>query len=375
MALFGVLIINILSDFRVPLLESIQTPFADSHWTNLAVEFLAAGSLEFKALTIFSFLFGVGIAIQVERTGARKISAIYFLSKRFLWLFVLGTAHLLFIWNGDVLALYSICGLLLLPLARLSSTSLFLIGCAIMAFPAFVSLGVEIPSGRAASNLIEQARQIYGHQGYRSILEFRWHETRALIVPLLVMTIPRTIGLMCWGIAGWRSGILLAPEQQRKKMIFTLIIGGLVGGAITASNIWAELFGSSFWQVLQNIYLDPSILVAAAYVSGLLLWLAPSRTSRLSALAALGQTALTNYVIQSIVLGFIFYGYGLGLFGRLGAAAAAGVGVAIYVVQAGLSRVWLQHFQFGPLEWLWRSLSYGRCQPMRFQRKSALPGS
>src|ERR1700688_2367356 len=116
LALFGVLIVNILSDFRVPLLEHFQRPFADSHGVDRLVEVLAAGLLEFKALTIFSFLFGVGVAIQLERATSRNITARYFLLRRFAWLFVLGIAHLFLLWNGDILTLYAICGLLLIPL-------------------------------------------------------------------------------------------------------------------------------------------------------------------------------------------------------------------------------------------------------------------
>lgn len=91
----------------------------------------------------------------------------------------------------------------------------------------------------------------------------------------------------------------------------------------------------------------------------------PRRTSRLPDLVALGQMALTNYVLQSIILGCIFYSYGLALFDRIGSAAAVGIGVAIYSAQLQMSRLWLRHFRFEPLEWLWRSLSYGKWQPMR----------
>src|SRR5205085_8871880 len=85
----------------------------------------------------------------------------------------------------------------------------------------------------------------------------------------------------------------------------------------------------------------------------------------LRGLAALGQMALTNYLLQSVMLGCIFYGYGFGLFGRIGAAPAAAIGFAIYAAQVQLSRLWLRYFRFGPFEWLWRSLAYGRRQPMR----------
>ena len=85
----------------------------------------------------------------------------------------------------------------------------------------------------------------------------------------------------------------------------------------------------------------------------------------LSVLAPLGRMALTSYLTQSIVLGFIFYGYGLGLFGRLGDARAAAIGIALYIAQAVLSALFLRRCRFGPVEWLWRSFTYGAWQPMR----------
>jgi uncharacterized protein len=118
-----VLIVNILSGFRVPLLEHIRMPYSDSGRANHLVDMLAAGVLEFKAFTIFSFLFGVGIAIQVERAASRNISARGSWCVRLAWLFVLGTAHLFLVWNGDILTLYAICGLVLLPFIGLPCDS------------------------------------------------------------------------------------------------------------------------------------------------------------------------------------------------------------------------------------------------------------
>lgn len=85
-----------------------------------------------------------------------------------------------------------------------------------------------------------------------------------------------------------------------------------------------------------------------------------ARVTRVTALfASVGQMALTNYLTESVVLGVIFYGYGFGLFGRLESALAALIGIALYVCQLFFSRFWLHHYRFGPVEWLWRSLTYG----------------
>ncbi|HXJ40091.1 MAG TPA: DUF418 domain-containing protein [Bryobacteraceae bacterium] len=365
LALFGVLIVNILSDFRVPLLEHIRGHYAGLQGADYVVEVVASFALEFKSLTVFSFLFGVGIAIQTERAMARQVRPRYFLFRRMLGLFVLGATHLFLVWNGDILTLYAICGLLLIPLVGLRWEMLLVIGGALIVLPEFVSFGLDLPGGAAAVADIAQAREVYGNEGFLAILTFRWHEAWRLIVPLLVSVLPRTVGLMCWGVAGWRSGILLTPEKHRGKLAAALAVGGVMGGVVTANEVWGSASGKVPWPALAHIHVDAPVLLALAYVSGLLLWLKPRLIASLPGLAALGQMALTNYLVQSMVLGFVFYGYGLGLFGRIGPAAAAGIGVALYLAQIQLSRLWLQRYRFGPVEWLWRSWSYERPQPMR----------
>jgi uncharacterized protein len=108
-----------------------------------------------------------------------------------------------------------------------------------------------------------------------------------------------------------------------------------------------------------------NVPLSLAYVAALLLFFArePAR-ERLAWLAPVGRMALSNYLAQSLVLGFVFYGYGLGLFGRLASAEALPIGLTLFAAQIVASAVWLRHFRFGPAEWLWRSATYGRWQPM-----------
>ena len=349
LALFGVLIINLLTDFRVPLLEHILHPDPGPGRANHIVEAVAMFALEFKAFTTFSFLFGVGIAIQADRAAARMQSIRPFLLRRFGWLLVLGATHLLLIWNGDILTLYAVCGFLLLPLLGMSPRVLVLVGALLIALPEFAWFGIDFPSGSAATSVIAETRKVYGSGDFFAILRFRWQETWTLIRPIMVAVLPRTAALMYWGVAAWRSGILREPEKHRKALLAVLAIGGVLGPLFTLK---------------PANHVDATILLAAAYVSALLLWLTPKRTAQWPGIAALGQMALTNYLFQSIVLGFVFYGFGLGRSGRMGSAATASLGLGIYIVQIQLSRLWLSHFRFGPFEWLWRSLAYGHPQTM-----------
>jgi uncharacterized protein len=340
LALFGVLMVNLMSDFRVPLLEYILRPPSD--WVDRVIKF----ALEFKSLTTFSFLFGVGIAIQWERASARGQRALLFLLRRMGVLLVLGATHLFLIWNGDILTLYAVCGLLLVPALGLRWPWLTMIGVMCIALPEIRWFGMHFPPGDTA---IAEARHVYGDEGFLAILRFRWAETWSLIVPILIAVLPRTVGLMYLGSAAWRSGILRTPERYWRVLVAVLVAGGIAGS----------------WLTLHPVdHVDASILMAMAYVSGLLLLLTPARATSWRGLAALGQMALTNYLMQSIVLGFVFYRYGLGLFGRLDAPATAAIGVTLYIAQVFFSRWWLSRYRFGPFEWLWRSLAYGRRQPM-----------
>jgi uncharacterized protein len=366
LALFGVLMVNLWSAFRVPLLESILRHYAHSGPLNHFVDLMISGALEFKALTIFSFLFGAGVGIQVDRAAARNARARSFLIRRMLWLFVLGTAHMFLIWNGDILTLYAICGLSLAPFVGLPWQALTLIGAALIALPELVSFGPTLPSGAAAIAEIAQALHVYGTGGLLPILKFRWHEAWSLIVPLLISVVPRTAGLMCWGMAAWRSGLLREPQRHRRKLAAALVLGMAVGAPVTINEISAASTGNALWPALRAPHIDASILVAAAYVSGLLLWVTPQRALHFSRLAATGRMALTNYLVESVVLGFVFFGYGFGLLGRTGSAVAVGIGAVLYVAQVQLSWLWLNRFRFGPFEWLWRSLAYCKRQPMRY---------
>jgi uncharacterized protein len=153
---------------------------------------------------------------------------------------------------------------------------------------------------------------------------------------------------MSIGIACWRMGVLQNPERHR-RLLWAIVCGA---GACIAT---LQFFGWSF-------DMKPN-LVAAGYAAAIFLW--ASYGWRSESLAAAGQMALTNYLTQSVILSLLFFGYGLGMFGRLDAAPGALIGVVLYAAQLAFSRAWLRRYRFGPVEWLWRSLTYGCAQPMR----------
>jgi uncharacterized protein len=175
---------------------------------------------------------------------------------------------------------------------------------------------------------------------------------------------PRTIALFLLGILAWRTGVMQRQDQYLRFFLITSGIGIIVGGAITlASTAVAFANLGAFGRTLSNL---ATVVLAMGYGALVLALVQLPVTGRvLKVFAPLGRMAFSNYIMQSVIFGFIFFGYGLGYFGRLGAAHALVIGISVYAMQVLFCTWWLARFRFGPLEWLWRTLMYGAKQPMR----------
>ena len=362
-ALLGVLAINVVTEFRVSIFEQFlsRRPAAASPIDH-AVETILMLAVELKAFALFSLLFGVGMAIQFARL-AKSERRTSLLVRRLFVLLVFGLIHLCLIWNGDILTEYALAGLIVLP---------FLFGPRwLLAFAALGFLGLYLamqvfppaglfPSTATLAQDIAEARRIYPTGGFLDVLAFRLREI-PLIVPLHAFIFPRTIGLFLLGAFAWRISILQNPPRHLLLSIAATCIGlgaGLVlldgGGFVVRGRIGA--LANPLGTILLALGYGAAIIAIANLESGkrLLGWAAP-----------LGRMAFTNYLAQSVIFGWIFYGYGLGLFGRLGVASALAIGIAVYAAQVLFSAWWLGRYRYGPVEWLWRTLMYDAAQPMR----------
>jgi uncharacterized protein len=365
-ALFGVLWVNLLADFRVSLFTHALTFHTHPGWLNEWIDLLTAWLIEFKAITVFSFLFGVGIGVQAERTASRGGVTSRFLLRRFAVLLGLGLCHMFLIWDGDILCLYAICGILMIPMVRLPAGLLVVLGTAAVVLTFAPFTGVLIPSEEAMRKHAAIASRIYAQGTFGQIFELRWREIWSFIVPLLINTFPKTLGLMMLGIAAWRSEVLKKTAQHRVFLATSFV--GLTALGATATTLIFISAASQKAAPLPSMLLEvlSYVPLGLGMTAGLAFWLSWLRTGRMVRLfAAAGQMALTHYLTQSILFSLVFYGFGLGLFGKLAPAPTAVMAIAVFAVQLVLSRAWLQHYRFGPAEWLWRSLTYGRFQPMK----------
>ncbi|MHC4040196.1 DUF418 domain-containing protein [Bradyrhizobium sp. 23AC] len=360
-ALLGVLAINLVTEFRVSIFQQFLPAELPASSLDRAVETVLMLAVDMKAFALFSLLFGVGLAIQFEHLAANSRRALL-LFRRLLVLLIIGLIHLCLIWNGDILTEYAIAGLVVLPFL-FGPRWLLLAGAA-----AFLGLYLTMqiwsppglfPSLASIQSNVEEANRVYATGTFGEVLAFRLREI-ALILPLHIYVFPRTLGLFLLGAFVWRSGVLQKPNR-----VLLLTAGaGCIGLAaamilLRAGNAMA---GTSF-----DVLATPAgtILLALGYGAIIIAIASSARGKALLGWAApLGRMAFTNYLAQSVIFGWIFYGYGLGLFGHLGAAEALAIGLVVYVAQVIFSGWWLGRHRYGPVEWLWRTLMYGTPQPL-----------
>jgi uncharacterized protein len=319
------------------------------------VEAFLTLAIQLKALALFSFLFGVGLAIQFERL-AGNAHRMVLLVRRLAVLLVFGLVHLFLVWNGGILTEYAVAGFIVLP---------FLLGpCWLLAGGSLLFVGLYLvipllppvvpwPTSAWMSAHVAEARQIYGTGGFWEVLQLRVREVPSFL-PLHLSVFPRTVGLFLFGAFVWRTGVLGRPAAHGRPLPAIAAVAILAGAGLTVVARQGRLPVEGLADLLLASGYGAAVIGAARLWPTALAWAAP-----------LGRMAFTNYLTQSVIFGFIFYGYGLGLFGRLGASAALAIGLAVYAAQVVASAWWLKRYRFGPVEWLWRSLMYGERQAMR----------
>lgn len=350
-ALFGVLLVNVTTEFRVSIFQQFLEAAAPASGVDLWFARAVTAGLESKAFALFSMLFGVGLAIQFESL-TRRGRALYWLIRRLVVLLAFGLAHLLLVWNGDILTEYAVVGLCVLPFLRLGQRSLGIAAVAFLFLYATQAFfwSVDWPTTAALIPHVAAANRIYSTGAWLEMVRFSHHEL-PLLLPLHLYVLPRTVALFLLGMWIWRTGVFFAPARFKQQIRLVAAVGVLAGAGMLAIPGVCSNLGQ--------------VILAVGYGAAILVLLECARAGKfLGLFAPLGKMAFTNYLVQSVACGFIFFGYGLGQFGHMAMAPAFGLGVAIYLCQMALSHAWLKHYRFGPVEWVWRTLMYGKRQPM-----------
>ncbi|NNF51482.1 MAG: DUF418 domain-containing protein [Gammaproteobacteria bacterium] len=405
-ALLGILVMNI-NGMATPMAAYFSPAvMGDGSALDFSTWLFAHLFFDLKMMNIFSMLFGAGLIVMWQRAEAagRPFAGVYY--RRILWLLLLGLLHSYLVWHGDILVTYALCGLVLFFFRRRSPRALLISGAVFLLIGALLSAG----GGFAQSQLRNVAAEIEAKVAAgeemtprRAGLVKQWQELRATFDPdaeelqtsidafrgeasgvlaanaheavmMHTQAIPfelfwRAMGLMLLGMAAMKSGVFSAqrtPSYYRRWVLVGLGIGlpivGFGAWQLSAHNFdFIARFKADF---IYNYC--ASILVSMAYVGIIMRACQADIAAGLrSRLAAVGRTALSNYLLQSLIGVTIFYGYGFGLFSQVSRFGLWSVILSIWAAQLIWSQAWLARFRFGPVEWLWRSLTYWQRQPLK----------
>jgi uncharacterized protein len=347
---------------------------------------------ESKTWTLFSILFGLGFALQLERGGSGGPSFLATSLRRLVVLFALGAAHAL-LFDGDILMLYAELGLALLVVRRLPTRGLLVLAASlILVFPV-VHLGStherlagpnEVQRARAR---LEQAKRSDVH-AVGTLAEVAADNANAIPAdPLEDLTNPESglavFAMLLIGYSIGRSGVLRDIPGNAAAIARVRDVGlGFGFGAMAAERFLHVAAGYDVFRVqgagpeirfVGDLLFAYGITALALGYSAALVLAAqtPRGKAVLAPLAAIGRLTLTAYLTQTLMFTTLFYGYGFGQIYRLGPVAVTGWAVVFFAVQLAASWWWSKHFLFGPVEWLWRSLTYLRRPPMRLRSDPA----
>ena len=392
-AVMGILAMNIVSFADVP--AAYLNPLAQTVAVRTGDLLVYAGNfllVDGKMRGLFSFLFGASVLLIAERMSAGKVR------RRLFWLLVFGALHFYLLWWGDVLVAYALLGFVALAFRNagprpLIATAVFLLAVQLFLYSAMTGWSLTLQEAMA-NDPSPETIQSWTQMTRDMAVPTAEHRARVLALylgpwsgivehhlvdkpwfPLAGIFVLgwETLAYMLLGMAALKSGLLTGAWADRRYLKWALVCLAialpvyLVALRFLFRSEWAvpAIF---LWSFAATVPVRPLMVVAYAC----LIILATRRGGWLvERIAAAGKAAFSNYLGTSIVMTALFYGWGFGLFGKLGRMELALVMLAAWVVMLAWSKPWLERYRYGPLEWLWRSLTNWRLEPLR--KASSLP--
>lgn len=357
--------------------------------THFLVHFFVEG----KFYSIFSFLFGFGFAMQMARAGERGDAGASLFKRRLFWLLVIGLLHAWLLWAGDILSIYAVMGFVLLLFKKKSNESLLKWSFWLLVVPiityallyiAFVAFAPPDAAAQIGTMQLDgwnsNVQAITGGSYLDIVTGYNRQYVIGRYMGLIFnMRLPKILAMFLLGLYAYRIGVFHDPSEH-KPLIRRVLVWGLLLGLV-GNLAMAFLSGGegSFPPSLAGIagvtgyaFGVPALALGIAALV-LTLWQAQPWQRVLAVFAPVGRMALTNYLIQTVICVLVFYGYGLGLFGQFGALKATLFALVVFVMQILLSATWLKFFRYGPMEWIWRQLTYRRRFELRREATPSLP--
>ena len=336
-----------------------------------------------KFYTLFSLLFGLGFSIIIRNAERKGVNGFRIFYRRMGMLMLFGLLHLMFIWSGDILLLYALLGMLLplfrqMPDKKLLGWALFF-----LILPIGVDLVCEITRTNLALPFIRLQETYcaeYGINGTNFAYWLHDAEDYGTVFQFLVQGACvrmqefiignryfKVLGLFLVGFYIGRNRIYADLEGRKNLLVKVCRLGLIIGLPCSLLYAWSSMGGHPLSDTLHSLFYFISVYpLGFAYAAGLcLLYLRVKSLSIWKWLAAPGRMALTNYIGQSVIGMFLFYGIGLGWGSTIGLLQTEVIVLAVFLFQMLFSRLWLSGFKFGPLEWIWRMLTYGKWLAIR----------
>jgi uncharacterized protein len=328
-----------------------------------------------KSYSLFSLLFGLGFALQLERAEGRGQDFIAFFRRRCVVLLLFGVAHAVLLFEGDILTLYAMLGIVLLTFRDRSQATVIRWAVSLLVLAVVVNLigvvtALGSPPEPQGGGLMGPAIPAYRTPSYLDDVRARIGPAITQALGQLVLGFPNVFSMFLLGLYLGRRGAF-ADIEGNLPLVRSLRNWGLLLGlplnAVSASLTVVAAAGSApaLW-LGETVQAAGAPLLMLGYVGSIVLLLRRGGTATvLGRLAPVGQISLTCYLSSSLLLNLAYYGFGLGLYGGTGAAQDLAVSLVVYLLLVLGANLYAGHYRYGPAEWLWRSLSYGRRQPIR----------
>ena len=368
-ALLGILLMN-LEAFTGPIIGAMTG--IDSHlqsidrWADAFIYIFVQG----KFWTLFALLFGIGFAVMFERAKRQSSDFFSIYMRRLFALLVIGLIHLLLIWEGDILFSYALAGFVLLWLLKSGTTntltSIMVWYCSPLLLLAI--WGYFTPSDanmQALVNEIANETRIFGHSSYGEVMQWRLSQFVNDFLSILFQ-LPMTVAMFMLGVWLYRNNLVIPLSNPSQKSLGCAALLWVSGLLLMLLSIWIApeinpVNTDWIFAKINILNLLAGPLMCLGYFFGLrYLWSINWAQRILQKFAPLGKMALSNYLSQSIILTFIFYGYGLGYYQQLPRALHIPFALGLVILQILLSTWWLNRFSMGPIEYIWRWLTYGK---------------
>ncbi|NBU32618.1 MAG: DUF418 domain-containing protein [Actinobacteria bacterium] len=381
-ALAGILIINAMSILAVkgstPAF-TIDIPSIDRLLQDAILFFV-----ESKFFTLFSLLFGIGFAIQIQSAERQGTAFIPRISRRMIGLLVFGLLHIALLWDGDILVIYAITGSILIAFRTCSNRTIrrWVIGLlavpGVLVFLVFcTTLVVRLTeAGAEALSQSDQslAQEFANTAATQKLVESGFFEATSVrvqsymdLLPLLLSRIPTVLAMFLIGLYLGRSNFIRELPQKSELLKRIRFWGLSLGFSLMLLIVLATKFlpaTSALVAIIEDQYLAGPILCLGYAAAMTLAYLRNPNRKLFIGFATVGRMALTNYLTQSLILTGLAYGWGFGLAMQLSGPQVLLISVVLFVTQILVSRLWLSKFGFGPLEWIWRCITYWRIFPI-----------